>query len=187
MKDKHRAIIYNNKLYFYDYKNDNIDVTLCSLQSLKNNKIYDLNSFLNDVKSSSVIKKISNKLVGEKIEIVFWSNYSEVDKKALLELFNNLNFSLVDFIDIKDILNEKLPIIIVSLDGIYLISEISAYFNYISHNDSIIEAIDFIKKRYGISKYILIGNRNGLSLIDDSAYLYENNDTYFEDLLKNMD
>lgn len=187
MKDKHHAIIYNNKLYFYDYKSNNIDVIDCSLQSLKNNKIYDLNSFLNDVKTSSVIKKISNKLIGEKIEIIFWSNYSEVDKKAFLDLFNNLNFSSVDFINIKDILKAKMPVIIVSLDGIYLISGISAYFNYISHNDSIIETIDFIKKRYNINKYILIGNRNGLSLIDDKAYLYENNDTYFEDLLKNMD
>lgn len=187
MRDKYRAIIYNNKLYFYDYKSKEVDIIDCSEKSLKNNKIYELNTFVSDVKTSSVVKKISNKLIGEKIEIIYWSNYSEVDKRVLLEMFNDLNFSTVEFRNIKELLKPNIPNVIVSLDGVYLISDIEAYFNYISHNDSIIEAIDFIKNRYTINNYILIGNRNGLSMIDESAYLYENNENFFEDLLKNMD
>lgn len=187
MKEKYRAIIYNNKLYFYDYKSREVDIVDCSEKCIKDNKIYDLNSFISDVKTSYIIKKISNKLIGEKIEIIFWSNYSEVDKRVLQEMFNDLNFSAVEFINIKELLKSNLPNLIVSIDGIYLICDIEAYFNYISHNDSIIEAIDFIKERYNIDKYVLIGNRNGLSLVDESAYIYENNEAFFEDLLRNMD
>ena len=98
-----------------------------------------------------------------------------------------MNFSHVEFKSIKEVLKTNIPNIIVSLDGIYYIYDIEAYFNYISHNDSILEAIDFIKEKYDVENYILIGNRNGLSLIDDNSYLYENNESFFEDLLKNMD
>ena len=104
-----------------------------------------------------------------------------------MELFNNLNFSQVELKNIKDCLKNNIPNVVVSVDGIYYISEIETYFNYISHNDSVIETIDFIKEKYHINKYILIGNRSGLSLVDEEAYMYENNKTFFEDLLKNMD
>ena len=187
MHNKYRTIIYNNKLYFYNYRSREVSIINCSEKCLKDNKIYDLNSFLSDIKTSNIIKKIANRIIGEKLEIIFWNNYSEVDKRILLEIFNDLNFSHVEFKSIKEVLKTNIPNIIVSLDGIYYIYDIEAYFNYISHNDSILEAIDFIKENYDVEYYILIGIRNGLSLIDDNSYLYENNESFFEDLLKNMD
>ncbi len=187
MSNKYRAIIYNNKLYLYDYKKNKVDIINFDEKCLKDNKIFDLNSFSNNIKTNNVIKKISNKLIGEKIEFVIWNNYSEVDKRILLEVFNDLNFSQVEFKNIKELLNINIPNIVVSIDGVYYINDIDAYFNYISHNDSVIDTIDFIKERYNLNNYVLIGNRNGLSIVDDKSYLYENNRTFFEDLLKNMD
>ena len=146
-----------------------------------------MNLFIKSIKSSNTIKKITNKLVGENLEFIFWSNYSEVDKKVIMELFNNLNFSQVELKNIKDCLKNNIPNVVFSVDGIYYISEIETYFNYISHNDSVIETIDFIKEKYNIEKYILIGNRSGLSLVDKEAFMYENNKNFFEDLLRNMD
>ena len=187
MSNKYRAIIYNNKLYLYDYKKNKVDIINFDEKCLKDNKIFDLNSFSNNIKTNNVIKKISNKLIGEKIEFVIWNNYSEVDKRILLEVFNDLNFSQVEFKNIKELLNINIPNIVVSIDGVYYINDIDAYFNYISHNDSVIDTIDFIKERYNLNNYVLIGNRNGLSIVDDKSYLYENNRTFFEDLIKNMD
>lgn len=187
MKNINRALIYNNNLYFYDFKRNNINIISFDNKCLKDNKIYDLDLFIKTIKTNNVIKKITNKLVGENLEFIFWSNYSEVDKKVLVEVFNNLNFTQVELKNIKECLKNTIPNLVVSLDGVYYISEIESYFNYISHNDSVIETVDFIKEKYNIKKYILIGNRSGLSLVDEEAYMYENNKNIFEDLLKNMD
>lgn len=187
MKIINRALIYNNNLYFYDFKKGDINIISCDNNCLKDNKIYDLDIFIKTIKANSSIKKITNKLVGENLEFIFWNNYSEVDKKVLIEVFNNLNFSQIELKNIKNYLKNTIPNLVVSLDGVYYISEIESYFNYISHNDSVIETIDFIKEKYNIKKYILIGNRSGLSLVDEESFMYENNKTFFEDLLRNMD
>lgn len=187
MKNLYKALIYNNVLHFYDYKLKKIIKIRFTKNAIKDNKIIDLKQFIKEIKNNNLVKRISGKIVSEKIQIITWPNYTNVDKGALYEAFSELNFGFIDYTSIDSLLKMCLPNIIVCCDGIYYIYEVMSYFDYASHHNNILDLIDFIKSKYSVNNYILIQNEDIVNIIDSNAYLYENNDNYFDEMLENMD
>lgn len=180
----YKLLIVYNQIYFYDIKRNNVEIFKTKPESIKYDKIFNLNTFFNDVKHNNKIKKISSKLSGERLEIIYWENYNDADKKLLKDIFNDLNFSLVEFVDIKELLKSNIPNLVLSSDGIHYLSDIGVFYSYESHYFDIGQVISFIKEKNKISSLILISKNIDLSVLDSDVLMYENNKTFFEDLLK---
>lgn len=180
----YKLLVVYNEIYFYDFKKGEIEIIKCQKDSIKDDKIFAVNSFLKDIKKNEKIKKISSKLVGEKLEILIWENYNDADKRLLKEVFSDLNFSLIEFTYINEYIKSEIAKLIISQDGIHYLAEVGVFYSYESHYSSLEEIIKFIKKKYDLNKFVLIGKNLDLKVLDFDAFMYENNKNFFEDLLK---
>lgn len=185
--ENYKILLFNNNTYMYNMNTKCSIVIENNKYSIKDEKIFNLSSFLEDLKKNNLFKRVMNKLIGSKLTIITWPTYTDVDKKIFIDVFTELNFVNIDFKDITDLINVELPKIVISKDGIYLFSEIFQYFPYNSINKNHQSIIIKIKKQYKMKNYILIGDVKKELLLDENALIFENNDNYFKFLLKNID
>ena len=181
---KYKLLIVYNKLYFYDIIENKCYKINCSKDSLKDDKIFNVTKFLKDIKNNEKLKKISNKLIGESLEIIVWENYTDADKKLLNDIFVDLNFSTIEYKDIKFYLNVSIAHFILSIDGIHYISDVEVYYNYGRQYLDLNETLRFIKNKNKIKRFIIISENIDIKCLDSHALVYENNKTFFDDLMK---
>ena len=174
-------LIFNNLTIIYDALEKKCEVINNGDNSLKNDKIFNMDFFKRDLLTSKILKRINNKLFASKVLFYTWNNYNDADKKALRDILSDFNINDVSFKSVKSLFNQKLINIIISNDGIHYYGNKYKYYDFDVFGKN---KVKLINNKVKDTKIVVIGN--GAKAVSDAnnSYIYENNDTYFTDLLK---
>lgn len=179
-------IIYNNNLFIYDQKHRLLEKHLNQDAILRDDKLSNPVAFSQLIQNSKIIKQISRRITPTDILIFKWGNYLPSDEKILNDFFNSYNVNHLYYKDISTILPANNPTLVLSADGIHYCAARYCYYSYETTSFNLLEAIEYITKKNNLKKYIILGTKRDLTIVHNQYY-FENNDTFFEDLLKNYD
>ena len=187
MKQKLDCIFYivDNYIYMYSVKYNKLSKEKYS------NYIYEGRI----IKPKAFIKVINEKLKKEKLTkvlsslttiILYDSHLKYIDKKIIIDTFENCNFKNIKLINIKNILTKNKYYI--EVNDNYLISYYDGKYEYILYNKytNLNNLIKMLVKRKNEDTYLIGINKSIPDLSNNSNKIYylENYDTYLIDYIK---
>ena len=187
MKYRYDCIFYivDNSIYIYSFKKNNIVVNNYS-NYIKNGRI---------IKPKIIIKIINEYLKKEKLYkilstlnaiIIYDSHLTYIDKKIIVDIFENCNFKDIKLIDTKNLLNKNNYYI--EINNNYLLTYYHNKYEYIQFNNyfSIKSIINKIVKQNNKDIYLFGINDDILTLanISNKLYYIENYSSYLIDKIK---
>lgn len=88
--------------------------------SIDNYKVINKNLFLEEFNEISSKYKINNKFLTDNIKIIIDNTYNEIDKNSIINIFKELSFNTIEFINITDIFKLKNNELLVDISTNYL-------------------------------------------------------------------
>ncbi len=104
------------------YKNK---INYHKLYSVDNYKIINKNMFLEEFSNLVSKYKLNNKFLTDNINIIIDNIYTEIDKTLIKDIFKELSFNKIEYLNITDILNIKDKELILDLS----VNHLKIYFN----------------------------------------------------------
>ena len=152
--------------------------------SVKDDKPYNYDEFLTKLKNSKIIKDMTKKVLSTRLKLYVWDNYTDIDKKSMKDVFENLSFLVTDIVLINNLIRRSIPTLVISIDGIHYIHDSSIYYDYYSHGKNVCDLVKSIKINLNFSKYVQICANNIDYLKDKDALYYEEKSQIIEKILK---
>lgn len=168
-------LIYNNNFYICNLKNKHVDI-IKNLDCISDDKIIDINCFLNIFSNNKRLIRLHNQLIPINVIFYCWENFDNINMIMYKDMFERVNINIKDFRLINNYFKQNT--LIVSGDGVHFIGKNNLYYSYNLFGSNIINTINYIITSYQLNNCILIGN-----IYLDNAFMYENNNTFFEDFL----
>jgi hypothetical protein len=107
---------------------NNKEIKQYKINSVDNYRIINKDNFINEMTNIFKKQKINQTIITNDIDIIVDNTYSEIDKEVLLNIFKELSFNNINYIEITEIFNIKKDEIIIDISTnnikIYYLNEV---------------------------------------------------------------
>lgn len=154
--NKSIKIINNNKIIEYKIK------------SCINGKVTNRNSFLDTMKDIITQEKINSRLLTDDVNIIIDNTYTEIEIEIIKEIFKELSFHKISFINIKTLFQKEDDEILIQVDDklikIFLFDKIYDIKIYFEEYYELLKIyLEKLTNKHSISKIKLFGTYNKIN------------------------
>jgi hypothetical protein len=107
---------------------NNKEIKQYKINSVDNYRIINKDNFINEMTNIFKKQKINQTIITNDIDIIVDNTYSEIDEEVLLNIFKELSFNNINYIEITEIFNIKKDEIIIDISTnnikIYYLNEV---------------------------------------------------------------
>ena len=177
----------DNYIYLYDLKNNDLN------KYKFNNLIYEgriikPNNLVKKINEILKEKKIIKLLTGQKAIIIYEAHLKYIDKKIIIDTFDQCGFKDIKIISTKELLDKNKYYI--EINNNYIITYYKNKYEFIKNNNYIdLEKIMQLITENLCEDFLLIGinkDINEVAKINNNMYYLEDSETYFiNKILKN--